>query len=102
MLGLAHIFSLLHNTWLTVTLSLDTDKEQVVLVMADTCSTEELGARVPEDSARYHLFRFKHTHQGDYKESNGEAGVSSCIDTHILMQSSSTPCRGTPCQSRRG
>ena len=42
-----------------------------------SCSTEELGAKVPEDSARYHLFRFKHSHQGDYKESNGEDGLSS-------------------------
>ena len=45
--------------------------------MSGNCSTEELGAKVPEDCARYHLFRFKHTHQGDYKESNGEAVLSS-------------------------
>ena len=32
---------------------------------------------VPEDSARYHLFSFKHTHEGDYKEAVGEeSGLS--------------------------
>ena len=35
-------------------------------------TTFELAAVVPEDSARYHVFRFKHTHESDYLESNGE------------------------------
>ena len=55
-------------------LFLDTAREEVVLAVSSDCSTEQLAAKVPEESARYHLFRFKHTHQGDYKESNGEFG----------------------------
>ena len=27
---------------------------------------------MPEDSAKYHVFRFKHSHESDYLESNGE------------------------------
>ena len=51
--------------------SVDTDREEVVLVTYGGCTTEQLADKVPEESARYHLFRFKHTHQGDYRESGG-------------------------------
>jgi len=53
-----------------VQLAIDTAKEEVVLATSGDCSTDQLAAKVPEESARYHLFRFKHTHQGDYKESD--------------------------------
>ena len=52
--------------------SVDTDKEEVILMTSGGCTTEELADKVPEESARYHLFRFKHTHQGDYRESGGQ------------------------------
>merc|ERR1711892_1354275 len=52
-----------------VQLAIDTDKEEVILVTSGGCTTEQLADKVPEESARYHLFRFKHTHQGDYRES---------------------------------
>ena len=35
-------------------------------------SVEDLPSAVPSDAARYHVFRFKHSHEGDYLESNGE------------------------------
>ena len=35
------------------------------------CEISELEGKVPEDGARYHLFRFKHSHEGDYQESSG-------------------------------
>jgi len=53
-----------------VQLAIDIGAEEVTLAMSGSCTTAELPSKVPEDSARYHLFRFKHTHQGDYKESN--------------------------------
>ena len=33
---------------------------------------DSLAGLVPEDSPRYHLFCFKHTHEGDYQEARGE------------------------------
>eukprot|EP00092_Neocalanus_flemingeri_P010307 GFUD01011104.1.p1 GENE.GFUD01011104.1~~GFUD01011104.1.p1 ORF type:complete len:346 (-),score=148.64 GFUD01011104.1:183-1220(-) len=53
-----------------VQLAIDTATEEVVLATSGACTTDQLAAQVPEESARYHLFRFKHTHQGDYKESD--------------------------------
>ena len=37
-----------------------------------SCHVSELGSKVPVDSARYHLFRFQHTYEGDSFNSNGE------------------------------
>jgi len=53
-----------------VQLGIDIDGEKVVLVTSGTCTTDQLPSEVPEDTAKYHLFRFKHTHEGDYKESD--------------------------------
>ena len=36
-----------------------------------SCDISDLAGKVPEDSARYHLYRFKHNHEGDYLESTG-------------------------------
>ena len=36
-----------------------------------SCSVAELSSKVPVESARYHLFRFKHTYEGDSFNSNG-------------------------------
>ena len=73
-----------------------------MLATSGTCTTDQLAGKVPEESARYHLFRFKHTHQGDYKESNGECRVEFPELQEYISQFSFTPCRDTPCLSRRG
>lgn len=45
-------------------------EEQIHLVKASSSvdSAAKLPKEVPEDHARYHLFLFKHTHEGDYQE----------------------------------
>jgi len=53
-----------------VQLSIDLDSESVSLERSGPMLTEQLQAAVPSDAARYHVFRFKHTHEGDYLESN--------------------------------
>ena len=57
-----------------VQLGIDLESECVTLIDSKSLTTSELAAVVPEDSARYHVFRFKHTHEGDYLESNGKSG----------------------------
>ena len=34
-------------------------------------TVHNLGERVPSDHGRYHLFRFPHSHEGDFLESSG-------------------------------
>ena len=51
---------------------LDLDSEKVNMTRSGMLSVEDLPSAVPSDAARYHVFRFKHSHEGDYLESNGE------------------------------
>ncbi|XP_051886172.1 twinfilin-1b isoform X2 [Pristis pectinata] len=52
-----------------VQLKIDFNHEKIAL--ADTTHTEigDLPKRVPKESARYHFFLYKHSHEGDYLES---------------------------------
>merc|ERR1719209_800573 len=53
-----------------VQLAIDLAKETVEVVESGSCPLDQLPGKVPEDVGRYHLFRFKHTHEGDSLESN--------------------------------
>lgn len=55
------------------TSALDIDEERIHLETAESTSLEKLPSKVPENNARYHLYKFKHTHEGDYTESTGIA-----------------------------
>lgn len=52
--------------------AVDLKEEQINLVCAEILDVERLPSKVPDDVARYHLFRFKYTHEGDYTESLGK------------------------------
>lgn len=51
--------------------------------------------KIPNDSARYHLFRFKHTHEGDYTECilfiYSMPGYSCSIKERMLYSSCKAP-----------
>lgn len=55
-----------------VQLQIDIKEEKIHLAMACDVSLDKLPTKVPTDSARYHLYNFKHTHEGDYMECIGE------------------------------
>lgn len=48
-----------------VQLVLDIKAEVVNLAMSEPTSVAELPSRIPTESARYHLFRFNHSYEGD-------------------------------------
>ena len=50
------------------------DAEQELIRLSNTEPTElkDLPMRIPKESARYHFFLYKHSHEGDYLESTGE------------------------------
>ncbi|XP_050314671.1 twinfilin [Anthonomus grandis grandis] len=48
---------------------IDIPKETIHLVCAENISLQKLPSKIPSDAARYHLYKFKHTHEGDYNES---------------------------------
>lgn len=49
----------------------DLVNEVVNLESTDKTTVHTLSSRVPDDHGRYHLFRFPHTHEGDFLESTG-------------------------------
>lgn len=50
---------------------LDVVKETIELVHSNPTETRDLPRSVPKDTPRYHLFLYKHSHEGDYLESVG-------------------------------
>ncbi|XP_056595341.1 twinfilin-1a [Triplophysa dalaica] len=52
-----------------VQLNIDFEKELIMLGITDATEVKDLPKRIPKDAARYHFFRFKHSHEGDYLES---------------------------------
>ena len=51
-----------------VQLCLDLDAETIDLAEADSVAVADLGAKVPDDSPRYHLFRYSHDFEGEAQE----------------------------------
>lgn len=47
------------------------ERETIELVHANPTETRDLARSVPKDTPRYHLFLYKHSHEGDYLESVG-------------------------------
>lgn len=58
---------------------LDIKAEVVNLAMSEPTSVDELPSRIPTESARYHLFRFNHSYEGDSFNSVGMFLFSSCV-----------------------
>ncbi|KAJ8920089.1 hypothetical protein NQ315_011744 [Exocentrus adspersus] len=74
---------------------IDIEEETIHLVCADNTPLEKLPSRVPNDSGRYHLYKFKHTHEGDYMESivfiYSMPGYSCPIKERMLYSSCKNP-----------
>ncbi|XP_062850781.1 twinfilin-1b [Trichomycterus rosablanca] len=52
-----------------VQLEIDFQKESIKLSSAALTEIRDLPKQIPKDAARYHLFLYKHSHEGDYLES---------------------------------
>ncbi|KFU88252.1 Twinfilin-2, partial [Chaetura pelagica] len=52
-----------------IQLKLDLEQETIDLVHTSPTEIADLPKRIPQDSARYHFFLYKHSHEGDYLES---------------------------------
>ncbi|XP_041976649.1 twinfilin [Aricia agestis] len=49
--------------------NIDLEEEKICLSKAAVIAVTDLPAQVPSDQARYHLYLFTHTHEGDHMES---------------------------------
>jgi twinfilin-like protein len=75
------------------------EEETIHLVNAEILSIDKLPSKVPEDSGRYHLYKFKHTHEGDYMENivfiYSMPGYNCPIKERMLYSSCKNPLTDT-------
>lgn len=74
---------------------IDLDEEKIDLVKEKKISVSNLNSLVPKDHARYHLFIFDHTHEGDYQKAivfiYTMPGYSCSIKERMLYSSCKVP-----------
>ncbi|XP_018049275.1 PREDICTED: twinfilin isoform X2 [Trachymyrmex septentrionalis] len=78
-----------------IQLKIELEEEKIHLVTACDVSLDKLPTKVPSDAARYHLYNFKHTHEGDYTESivfiYSMPGYNCSIKERMLYSSCKAP-----------
>ncbi|CAG9862572.1 unnamed protein product [Phyllotreta striolata] len=89
------IIDMIRGTYNYLQLKIDMNEESIHLVTAENVSLEKLASKVPKDKGRYHLFKFKHTHEGDYMESfifiYSMPGYSCSVKERMLYSSCKNP-----------
>lgn len=50
----------------------DAQQELIRLCSTEPTELKDLPMRIPKETARYHFFLYKHSHEGDYLESTGD------------------------------
>lgn len=66
----------------------DSEQELIRLCSTEPTELKDLPLRVPTDVPRYHIFLYKHSHEGDYLESTGGfcwAAASCCSVVRLLL-----------------
>ncbi|XP_010775174.1 twinfilin-1-like [Notothenia coriiceps] len=78
-----------------VQLEVDAEKELIRLSNTEPTELKDLPLRIPKESARYHLFLYKHSHEGDYLESTvfiySMPGYNCSIRERMLYSSCKNP-----------
>jgi len=78
-----------------VQLKIQIDEEVIELASTADTNVQDLPSRIPESNARYHLFNFPHTHEGDYIESSifiySMPGYNCSIKERMLYSSCKAP-----------
>jgi twinfilin len=75
--------------------NIDLEKEEIHITKADNIDVHKLGAQVPSDHARFHIFLFKHSYDGDYLESfvfiYSMPGYNCSVRERMMYSSSKAP-----------
>ncbi|XP_060931993.1 twinfilin-1a [Limanda limanda] len=78
-----------------VQLQVDAEQELIRLSNTDPTELKDLPMRIPKESARYHFFLYKHSHEGDYLESTvfiySMPGYKCSIRERMLYSSCKNP-----------
>ncbi|XP_051238379.1 twinfilin-1a [Dicentrarchus labrax] len=78
-----------------VQLQVDAEQELIRLCGTEPTELKDLPMRIPKESARYHFFLYKHSHEGDYLESTvfiySMPGYKCSIRERMLYSSCKNP-----------
>ncbi|CAL1594398.1 unnamed protein product [Knipowitschia caucasica] len=78
-----------------IQLKIDFEEELIRLCSTEPTEIRDLPSRVPKDTARYHFFLYKHSHEGDYLESTvflySMPGYKCSIKERMLYSSCKNP-----------
>lgn len=69
-----------NSSSLLVEKEIDADQEIIRLRSTEPTEVKDLPKRIPKDSAGYHFFLYKHSHEGDYLQSTGD-WIVTCPNT---------------------
>jgi len=74
---------------------IDLEKEEIHITKADNITVQKLSGQVPNDHARFHLFLYKHSYEGDYLESYvfvySMPGYNCSVKERMMYSSSKNP-----------
>lgn len=75
--------------------NIDLEKEEIHISKADNIDVHKLSSQVPSDHARFHIFLFKHSYDGDWQESNvfiySMPGYNCSVKERMMYSSSKAP-----------
>jgi twinfilin-like protein len=78
-----------------IQLSLDLDKEIINVELSETVEVDRLRTKIPTHHARYHLYQFKHSHNGDLLNSivfiYSIAGYNCSVKERMLYSTCKSP-----------
>ncbi|KAF5303467.1 hypothetical protein FQA39_LY09930 [Lamprigera yunnana] len=89
------IIDMQRNCYNYLQFSIDIEAEVINLISAGNISIGILSTKIPTNAPRYHLYNFKHTHEGDYLETivfiYSMPGYNCSIKERMLYSSCKSP-----------
>lgn len=74
---------------------IELDREEIHITKADNIDVHKLSSQVPNDHARFHIFQFKHSYDGDWLESfvfiYSMPGYNCSVKERMMYSSSKAP-----------
>lgn len=93
--GIQALHSMKRGAYNYLQFSIDLEKEEIHISNADNIEITQLTSKVPTDHARFHIYLFKHSYEGDYLESYvfiySMPGYSCSVKERMMYSSCKAP-----------
>lgn len=93
--ALQAIRDLLRGSYNYLQFNIDLEREEIHIAKADNIDVHKLKLQVPDDHARFHIYQFKHSYDGDWLESYvfiySMPGYNCSVKERMMYSSSKSP-----------